>query len=132
VLLLIVNNCILIIDRLEELISESRINTTIHKAFSYEDTIKLLGENLYDAVLMDIDLPGNNLLSLLHEIKTSSLGTCVILFFSHIDSYSVEKYRSMGVDYFYDKHYDFEKICDLLRDMAEVKDIQIAGRRFRK
>ncbi|MCW3106104.1 MAG: response regulator transcription factor [Segetibacter sp.] len=113
-LILIVDSSILIIERLEEIISEAENITAIHKAVSSEEAKKLLKENKYDTVILDIDLPGNEALKLLKEIKKTSRKTCVIILFTQIDNYIQEQCKSLGADFFFDKYYEFEKIYGLL------------------
>lgn len=113
-LVLIVDGSARIIERLEEMIAEEGNITAVHSTVSFEEAKKLFKENIYDAVLLDIDLPGNESLKLLKEIKSTSEETCVIILFTHIDSYIQKQYESLGVDFFFDKYYEFEKICGLL------------------
>ena len=112
--ILIVDRSIRVIDRLEEIVSEAENITAIHRAVCYEEAKKLFIENKHDAVLLDIDLPGNESLKLLKEIKKTGGETCVIILSIHMDNYTQEKYKSLGADFFFDKYYDFEKICGLL------------------
>jgi len=113
-LILIIDSSIQIIERLEEIISEAENITAIHRAVSYAEAKKLFKENKYAAVLLDIDLPENESLKLLTEIKKNGKETCVIILFTHIDNYTQEEYKFLGADFFCDKYYDFEKISGLL------------------
>jgi DNA-binding NarL/FixJ family response regulator len=112
--ILIVDRSIRIIERLEEIISEADNITAIHRAISYEEAKKMFKENKYDAVLLDIDLPKNDSLELLREIKKNRKETRVIILFTHIDNYIREQCKFPGADFFLDKYYDFEKISGLL------------------
>jgi DNA-binding NarL/FixJ family response regulator len=111
---LIVDRAIGVIERLEEIIAEAKHITAIHKAVSYEEAKKLVDETRYDAILLDIDLPGNDSLKLLKEIRKISEKTFVVIMFTHVDSYIMKQCRSIGVDFIFDKYYDFEKIRELL------------------
>ena len=113
-LILIIDSSIQIVERLEEIISEAGNITAIHRAVSYEEAKRLFKENNYTAVLLDIDLPGNESLKLLREIKKNRKETCVIILFTHIDNYIQEQCKFMGADFFFDKYYDFGKISGLL------------------
>ena len=113
-LILIVDSSILIIERLKELISEADCIKAIHRAVSYEEAKRLYKENKYNAVLLDINLPGNESLKLLREIKKTDGKTCVIVMFAYIDNYIKEQCNSFGADFFFDKYYDFEKVYELL------------------
>jgi DNA-binding NarL/FixJ family response regulator len=113
-LILIIDNSIQIIERLEEIISETKKISAIHRALSYEDAKILYKKNKYDAVLLDINLPQNKSLKLLKEIKKTGSKTCVIMMFTHMDNYIMEQYKTLGADFFFDKYFDFEKIDWLL------------------
>ena len=117
-LILIVDSSILIIERLEEIISGTKNITTIHKAVSYEQAKKLFNKNKHDVVLLDIDLPGNESLKFLKEIKKTGGGTCVIILFSHSDNYIQEQWKYLGADIFFDKYYDFEKISSVIDNVS--------------
>ncbi|SRR5258705_10929958 len=113
-LILIVDSSILISERLEEIISEGKNITAIHRALSYKEAKNLFNQNRHDAVLLDIDLPENQSLKLLSEIKKASGETCVIVLSIHMDNYIQERCKSLGADFFFDKHHDFGKISGLL------------------
>ena len=89
--------------------------TTIHKAISYEEAKQLFKENKYDVVLLDIDLPGDGSIELLKNIRRTGRNTFVILMFSYVDKYLMKQCKTIGVDFVFDKYYDFEKIRDLLK-----------------
>jgi DNA-binding NarL/FixJ family response regulator len=111
-LILIIDSSVQIVERLEEIISEAGNITAVHRALSYEEAKKLIEENKYDVVLLDIDLPANESLKLLREIKKADEETCVIILSFHMDNYIRAQY--LEADFFFDKYYDFEKICGLL------------------
>ena len=117
---LIIDSSIRIIERLEEIISEAETVTTVNKAVSYGEAKKLFEKNKYDMVLLDIDLPENESLQILKEIKKASGKPCVIILFTYIDNYIQEQYKFFGTDYFFDKYYDFEKISGLLCSLSFI------------
>ena len=75
-LILIVDKSIQIIERLEEIVSEAPYSSAAHKAVSYEEAKKLVEENMYDTVLLDMDLLENGSLRLLREIKKKCKNLC--------------------------------------------------------
>ncbi len=111
---LIVDSAIGVIERLAEIIAEAKHVTAIHKAVSYEEAKRLFDETRYDAVLVDIDLPGGDSLKLLKEIRKTGEKTFVVIMFTHVDAYIMKQCRSIGFDFIFDKYYDFEKIRGLL------------------
>ena len=111
--ILIVDSSIRIIERLEEIILETENTTVLHRAVSYLEAKKLLKENKYDTLILDIDLPENGSVKLLKEIRKTNEKTCVIILFTQINYYIHKQYKSLGADFFFDKYYDFEKIFEL-------------------
>ncbi len=116
---LIVDSSIQIIERLEEIISEEENIIVIHKAVSYEEAKNLFEENKYDVVLLDIDLLGNESLKLLKEIKKNNEEACVIILFTYVDNYIMEQSKALGVNFFVDKYYDFEKISETIDSILQ-------------
>jgi len=117
----------LIVERLEEIITETKNITAIHRAVCYEQAKKLFNENKHDIVLLDIDLPGNKSLKLLKEIKKISKETRVLILFTRPDNYIQEQYNCLGVDFFFDKYYEFEKIS-LVIDCVSFMNSKNTGR----
>jgi CheY-like chemotaxis protein len=115
-MILIVDSSTQIIERWTEIIEETENPTEVHSAVFYEEALKLCKQNVYDAILLDIDLPGNGSLKLVKEIKKDGRNPSIIILFTYIDSYMLAQCRSLGIEFFYDKYYDFEKICGLLGD----------------
>ena len=116
--ILIVDSSAPIIERLEEIIAEAEHLTAIHSAVFYEEAKKLCKQNKYDAVLLDIDLPGNESLKLVKEIRKSGRRPCIIILFTHLDNYIREQFKLLDVIFFFDKYYDFEKIGGLLEKLS--------------
>jgi len=117
---LIVDRSIRVIERLVKIISEAENIIAIHRTDSYEEAKKLLKENEYDIVLLDIDLPGNESLKLLKEIKKTSEKTSVIILSTPIDNYLEEECKSLGADFFFDKYNDFKKIPGIIDSIRQL------------
>jgi response regulator of citrate/malate metabolism len=81
--ILIVNSSSQIVERLGEVISVVEKVTSLHMVVSYAEAKKLLNENKYDALFLDIELPGNESVKLLAETKKNS-GSCLIVIFSRV------------------------------------------------
>ncbi len=109
-LVLIVDSYPPIIERLADIVSESENITAIYKAASYEQARTLFTEYTHHTLLLDIDLPGNGSIKLLQEIKKITDKTLVIILYTHIDKYIQEQCRLLGVEFFFDKYYQFENI----------------------
>lgn len=125
--ILIVDSSIQIIERLEEILSEAENITVIYRATSYEEAKKLFKENKHDVVLLDIKLPGNKALKLLKEIKKNRGKTCVIILFTEINNYILELFQFLGAEFFFDKYYDFEKICGVINTLGQIEEKPLPG-----
>src|ERR1700752_1257777 len=82
--ILIVDDSIQIIERLEAMISELENISLIHHAVSSEEAEKLLDANKYDVIVLDMDLIVHESLKLLKEIKKNNAKSCVIVLFTQI------------------------------------------------
>ncbi|HTD93310.1 MAG TPA: response regulator [Chitinophagaceae bacterium] len=116
-LILVVDGSMLVTERMTEGLSEVRNISSIHRALFYEEAQKLLKENKYDIVVVDNDFPGNESLQLLKEIKIVSEKSRVIVLFTQTSNYIQDYYRSLGVDFFFDKYYDLEKVYEIIDGM---------------
>lgn len=110
---LIVDSSMPVMERLEEMISEAENVEVVDRALSYRDAKKLLKENRYEDVLLEIDLPENTSIQLLKEIKSEGRESRIIILFTYMDKNTLEQCKLLGVDYFIDKFYEFEKIYEL-------------------
>lgn len=115
---LIADKSELIIQRLEELLSDIIFILGIDKALSYEEALRLLKQNKPDVVVMDINLPDHACHLLLKEIKDSLPQTVVIIMFIDPDEYVLQQLKKAGADYFFDKYHDFEKIPVVINEIA--------------
>ena len=107
---LIIDYSIRIVERLEEMLSEIKNITCVHKAVSYTEAINLYQKVSPDIVLLDICLPANNSFKILKEIKTPGSKTRVIVLAVESGNYINEQCNSLGADFFFDKYSEFQKI----------------------
>jgi len=115
---LIADKSDLIIQRLEELLSEIIFILGTDKACSYEEALQLFKQNKPDVVVMDMNLPDNTSYQLLKEIKESSPKTVVIIMFIDSDEYIIQQCKKLGADHFFDKYHEFEKIPVVINEIA--------------
>lgn len=118
---LIIDSSVEIIGRLEEILIEEKSIRMISTAISYKEAMKILNENKTDIVLLDCSLPGNGSLEILKEIKKPGSNISVILLSLETDNRKKEQCRLLGVDFFFDKYYDFEKIPNAIKTIATEK-----------
>ena len=120
--ILIVDSSAQIIERLAEIISESKNIKTIHRAVSYAQASALFNTCKPDVVLLDAGLPGNRSVDLLKEIKATNAKTVVIVLSIHIDVLTKQKFTSAGADFFFDKYHEFEQITGAINMIAANKN----------
>lgn len=113
-LLLILESSKMITDRLIALISEARKGVKFLRTDTYQEATELLEKFNPDAVLLDMDLPGNTALEFLKKIKESNDRRTVIVLSSITDGYTLTQCRENGADFFFDNYYEFEKIAAVI------------------
>lgn len=114
---LVVEDSLLIIERIFSLLEESEhIKLVVHAA-NYAESMKMIKEVNADVVLLDINLPDKSGIELLQEIKSNHPGMKVVMLTNHANQNYREICMHMGADYFLDKSNDFEKIPDVIRTL---------------
>ena len=115
--ILIIDNSVEMIERLEEIISEASVSAIIYGALSYEAALKSFNENMPEVVLLDISLSGNRAITILKEIKEIEPATTIIVLSINTDDKLKEQCRILSADFFLDKYYEFEKIPAIINDI---------------
>jgi len=119
--ILIIDNSVEMIERLEEIISEAPVSAIIYGALSYEAALKSFKENMPEVVLLDISLSGNRAITILKEIKEIEPATTIIVLSINTDDKLKEQCRILSADFFLDKYYEFEKIPSIINDIPGKK-----------
>jgi DNA-binding NarL/FixJ family response regulator len=120
--ILIIDNSLEMIGRLEEIISEVPVNSVVYGALSYDAALKSFKENMPEVVLLDISLPGNRAITILKEIKEIEPATTIIVLSINTDNKIKEQCRLLSADFFLDKYYEFEKIPSIINDIRLKKE----------
>jgi DNA-binding NarL/FixJ family response regulator len=115
---LIADKSELIVQRLEELLSEIIFILGTDKALSHEEALQLFKQHKPEVVVMDMNFPDNASCQLVKEIKESSPQTVVIIMFIDRDEYIMQQCKKMGADFFFDKYHDFENIPSVINAIA--------------
>lgn len=114
---LVVEDSLLIIERILRLLNEAdNIKMVIHAA-NYEEGLKMLNEIDTDIVLLDLSLPDKNGIELLKVIKVKHPQIKVIVLTNHANDNYREICIYTGADYFFDKSSDFDKITETIATM---------------
>jgi DNA-binding NarL/FixJ family response regulator len=119
---------VLLVDRseqitvlLEKIISEKEQISSIYKTVTYEEAIRLFKTYQPDAVVLDIGMPNEGSFKILKEIKSACCNTYVIMLSFQPDHATRENCMLSGVDFFFDKYDDIEKIPGLISTIAADK-----------
>lgn len=108
--ILLVDSSSLVLQRLEELLSDTISADLMYKAISYKDAADNFFFHKPGVVVMDINLPQNASYRLINEIKQEAPVTLVIALSIHTDEYIRQQCILGGADFFFDKYDEFEKI----------------------
>ena len=115
---LVVEDSLLIIERILSLLGEvETIKMVIHAA-NYKESIKMMKEISADIILLDLNLPDRSGIELLKEIKNNHPQIKVIVLTNHASENYREICTYMGADHFFDKSSDFDKIPGTIRAMT--------------
>jgi DNA-binding NarL/FixJ family response regulator len=103
--------------RIASLLTDTKNVSTIDLAYNYEEATVLLDREP-DLVLLDINLPGQNGISLLKQIKHSGNSCNVIMMTNHTGDHYREECKKLGANFFLDKTHDFELLPEILGTLS--------------
>jgi DNA-binding NarL/FixJ family response regulator len=111
---LIVDDSILILERMIPLIAEiESISFVIHAA-NYREGLDILSRLTPDMVLLDINLPDKSGIELLRVIKERQLEIAVLMISNSTGSYYRDICKKLGARYFLDKSIDIDLLPTVL------------------
>lgn len=105
------------VQRMSVLLDEMNNIISIHSAGNYEEALKLFCQNKHDLVLLDINLPGKNGISLLKQLKETGCTSDVIVLSNHSGSYYRKKCKKLGAAHFLDKTSEFENVPTVINEI---------------
>lgn len=105
-------------DRIAEMLSGIIGVKHVGNAANSIDAVDLLNRLKPDAVTLDVRIPGESGIEVLKKIKRSQPSTIVVVLTNFPDEqYKKECYR-FGVDYFFSKSDEFEKVVEVFNKLA--------------
>jgi DNA-binding NarL/FixJ family response regulator len=111
---LIVDDSILIIERMIPLLEEiENISFVVHAA-SYKEGLDVLSRLTPDMVLLDINLPDKSGIELLRVIQERHLEIAVLMISNNADQYYRNICKKLGAQYFLDKSTDIDLLPSVL------------------
>ncbi|MBI5858722.1 MAG: response regulator [Sphingobacteriales bacterium] len=112
--ILIVDDNINFINRMEGLLNELDNIGRIDAASDYEKAVHLISKRTPDFLLLDINLPGRSGIEILKTIKKNGWQCEVIMVSNHTDEYYRNQCRELGARYFLDKSSEFGLVADII------------------
>jgi DNA-binding NtrC family response regulator len=116
---LLVDDEVEFVETLSERMQARGLNVDI--ATNGKDAIKLVGENYYDAIVLDLNMPGIDGIETLKKIRDKSPESQIILLtgYATIEK-SVEAVKHGAVD-FLEKPADLNKLMELIKEAGDKK-----------
>jgi len=111
---LIVDDSILIMERMIPILEEIENISFVVQACSFSEGVEVLKKLKPDMVLLDINLPDKSGIGLLRLIHEQYAEICVLMITNHSDNYYMETCRKLGARDFLDKSKDMERLAGVL------------------
>lgn len=115
---LIVEDSVLIQERLRVMISEIDGIGDIRQAYDAVEGEKLLKEMKPDFLILDIRMPRGSGLTVLNSIASESSKPEIVVFTNYPYPQYRNKCLSLGVNHFFDKATELEKVINTLKDFV--------------
>ena len=117
-LLLIVDDSALILQKTEELLQDCEVIEKIITTQNFDDAIGILDEVKPDVALLDINLADKSGIEILSHIKQKKYNTKVIMFTNEVSDNHKQLCFKIGADYFIDKSKDFDSLLPIFSTIA--------------
>lgn len=111
---LIVDDSIIILERMIPMLEEMENVQVVAHAGSYSEAVELIDGLRPDMVLLDINLPDKSGIEVLKKIKEINEEIIVLMITNHPSDYYRELCKKMGARFFFDKSIDLEIISEII------------------
>ncbi len=112
--ILLIDSSAIAISRLKRLMSEMKNLQFVGVAVNSTEANAIIKLMKPDVVILDIQLPGNNGMHVLREIKNNYSTVQVIVLTNNSELYYRNLCKESGADYFFDKSTEFERVPEVL------------------
>ena len=112
----------LILDRLQEILSDFKGAEIVAALKNGLDSLELIKSLNPDLVIIDINMPGLTGLQVLEAAKKENHKAIFIVLTFYPSKYFREKAISLGADYFFSKVDDFEKVSIVVGNLLSLED----------
>ena len=116
---LVVDESLIVRERLMEIVSELEDIEIVGQEETIIQAQEVIKNVKPNAIILDLCLPDENCMELLKGIKKTDPNCKVIIFTSHTFPQYREKCLAAGVDFFFDKSTEFQKIPKVLSQWAQ-------------
>lgn len=117
---LIVDDSAIVQERLMSLFDDQKGIQIVGQAQNGIEALKFIKQHKPNAVILDIRMPGGNGIDVLQHIKQIDPSIKVIMFTNYPYSQYRKKCLESGADYFLDKSAEFNKIPEILNQLAKA------------
>jgi len=100
---LIVDDSVLLQDRLKKTITEVNENICVSFAVNCKEALDMFTLHIYDKIILDISLPDGSGIQLLRLFKKSKPDIDVIMFTNYASAEFKKNCMELGADHFFDK-----------------------------
>lgn len=123
--LLLVDDTLIVLQRLQFLLSELQQVSRTEAVMSAEEALVLLDHYEPDIMILDINMPGMNGIELLKTLPLKQIMRPVVIMLTNntFAGYRDECIR-LGADYFLDKSRDFQLIPSIVEKIQQHKVLQ--------
>jgi YesN/AraC family two-component response regulator len=120
--ILIADDSQLILDRLQEMLSDFKGAEIVAALKNGLDSLELIKDLSPDLVIIDINMPKLTGLQVLEAAKKENHKVIFIILTFYASKYFREKAISLGADYFFSKADDFEKVSEVVSNLLALED----------
>ncbi len=120
--ILIADDSQLILERLQEMLSDFKGAEIVAALKNGLDSLELIKSLNPDLVIIDINMPKLTGLQVLEAIKKENSKAIFIILTFYASKYFREKAISLGADYFFSKVDDFEKVSIVVSSLLANED----------
>lgn len=112
----------LILDRLQEMLSDFKGAEVVAALKNGKDSLELIKSLNPDLVIIDINMPKLTGLQVLEAIKKENSKAIFIILTFYASKYFREKAMILGADYFFSKVDEFEKVSTVVSSLLALED----------
>jgi CheY-like chemotaxis protein len=115
--ILLVDDSILIIERITEILKDLETLASISRVQRYSEALAFLQQQRPDIVLLDINLPDISGIELLRYLKKTDPGIVVIMFSNQANEYYKDLCKKVGADFFIDKSKGYDQLPGIIASL---------------